>query len=212
MNQHNRINLKNVGLIQTICGGLLLGIPVISLAAAAQTDVTNPCPSIFYEEPFSSRVAAPQGCPANDFTRMGGQDTTPRTPVVIPDPAQQGQSTSPSTPPLPETVQNAIATVIPTNGTVNVRLINNTNVLITYQALGYTERRILAPEAEYTMLDLPAPVTITAERQDDGFLTAMPMSSRQQGLLEVALDEDYTTRDNAAGTLRIEEDGQVYWY
>jgi uncharacterized protein YsxB (DUF464 family) len=95
------------------------------------------------------------------------------------------------------------------NGTVNVRLKNNTNAIVTYEAVGHTQRRILPGREETVLRSLPTPVTITMVRQDEGLLKVTPVSTKEQGVLEVSLDEEKTLDDNQ-GTLRIQRDGQVF--
>ncbi|NHC35982.1 hypothetical protein [Scytonema millei] len=66
MHNKNRIQPKKVGIVGTIFGGLLIGISAIPLVASAQgSQVLNPCPRIYYEEPFNSTRLAPEGCPPN---------------------------------------------------------------------------------------------------------------------------------------------------
>jgi hypothetical protein len=105
-----------------------------------------------------------------------------------------------------------IATVIPTEETINVRLKNNTNAAIDYQAVGYTENQTLEGGEKHTMVNLPVPVVIRSARQDDGFIKILPLTNEDKdGILEVSLDEDpdFYDDDNI-GVLRIEEDGSVY--
>ncbi|HCF26032.1 MAG TPA: hypothetical protein DEV81_02140 [Cyanobacteria bacterium UBA11049] len=239
------LNQKNVGLLGTVLGSLLVGVPAIPFAAsAAPSPILNPCPRIFYEEPFNTKRLAPEGCPPNSATRLlstqasnseelPGRDLTPNrivpadaptTPArVVPTPNQPGVAVRgatpgvtnspgtaeiPAQPPLPENRANAIATVMPMDGNVNVRLKNNTNALITYEAIGYTRRRFLPAGQEVVLRNLPVPVTITTVRQDKGLVDVTPVSS-QKGLLEVSLNESKNLDDNA-GALRIQTDGQVF--
>lgn len=105
-----------------------------------------------------------------------------------------------------------VATVIPTDETINVRLKNNTNAAIDYQAIGYTENQTLEGGEKHTMINLPLPVVIRSARQDDGFIKILPLTDEDRdGILEVSLDEDpdFYDDDNL-GVVRIEEDGSVY--
>lgn len=105
-----------------------------------------------------------------------------------------------------------IATISPTEGTVNVMVKNNTNAAIDYQAIGYTENQTLEGGNEHTMKDLPVPVVIRMARQDDGFIKMQPKTDNSEvGMLEVSLNEDpdFYDDDNL-GVIRIEEDGSVY--
>jgi hypothetical protein len=111
-------------------------------------------------------------------------------------------------PPLPENRAEPIANIAPVAGEVGVRLKNNTNTLVSYEAIGYTQRRFLPAGAEAT-LRLPTPATITMVRQDDGLLEVMSMPTEKSGILAVSLDEATTLTDNQ-GVLRIQPDGQVF--
>ncbi len=99
-----------------------------------------------------------------------------------------------------------IATVVPTEGTVGVLVKNQTNAVIDYQAIGYTENQTLEGGKEHVLQDLPVPVVIRAARQDDGFIETIP-EVNEEGMLELSLDE-YPERN--IGVIRIEEDGSVY--
>lgn len=202
MNIHNQIRKENVGLVGAICGSLVIGLSAIPLkTTAAPLSKINPCPGIYYQEPFNSTNIVPQGCPPNAATRQPG------IPVISP--GISPSSANPITPPLPETRSNAIATVMPMNGKVDVKLKNNTNAIVSYQALGSTDRRFLSAGQEVVLQNIPIPVTLTMVRQDKGLLHIMPMSTSQQGMLEVSLNEAQSLNDNL-GALRIQSNGQVF--
>ncbi|MGI8504447.1 MAG: hypothetical protein ACR2LR_25445, partial [Hassallia sp.] len=171
----------------------------------------NPCPRIFYEQPHRNRVLVPQGCPPNAFTsRQGGQGQIygqQNSGVVVPV-YPYNKRTGVTQPPFPESRQSAIATVTPTAGKVDVKLKNDTNAGISYQAIGYTEPRFLAGGQEIVLRGLPTPVTITLVRPDRGLIKVVPVST-SEGTLSVSLDET-TNFDNNQGVLRIQRDGQVF--
>ncbi|MFQ4142017.1 hypothetical protein [Chlorogloeopsis sp. ULAP02] len=215
----NKTFRKSAGLVGAIGGGLLIGLPAIPYAAMAQQQSSirsgsqvNPCPSIFYEEPHNSRVLVPQGCPPNALTqRMQPQATAPALEAGVQqvEPGTPGTSTAvPVQPPLPQTQQAPIATVTPTDGRVNVRIKNNTNAVVAYEVIGHTGKRLLSGRDEVVLRDLPVAVTITAVRQDQGFLKFTPTES-ESGLLELSLDEQ-TTATNNQGAIRIQENGSVF--
>lgn len=245
MKRPNQMSKKNFRLFGTIFGGLLIGLPAISFpASAAPSPVLNPCPRIYYEEPYNTRNIVPEGCPPNAITQqlraqesnsaeLPGRNLTPNrivpagaptTPAqVIPAPNQPGVATRatpgvtnppgtaetlPVKPPLPEQRSQPIASVMLMDGTVNVRLKNNTNALVTYEAIGQTGRRTLPGGEEVVLRNLPVPVTITTVRQDNGLVDVTPVSS-EEGLLEVSLNESKDLDDNA-GAIRIQKDGQVF--
>lgn len=171
--------------LAVICGSLLLvAIPLNSVAQTPQptpSRVLNPKPSIFNEAIYKRD----------------------RTPVVNPTP------NAPLVPPLPEESSNAIATVNPINGKVSVKLTNTTNTVITYEAIDYTERRTLAAKGEVVLKDLPAPVTLTLVRPDNGFVQIAATSANNSGLLEVSLSEGRTLNDQQSA-IRIQPNGQVF--
>jgi hypothetical protein len=214
MNQHYQFCKPNFRLLGILFGGLLIGIPAIPQISVAQqtTPKVNPCPRIFYEEPHNNQVVVPEGCPPNAYTQrlgVGGgvdTDTTLERETSI---QPQGSSVNPQVVPSIETRQKPIAIVTPaTVGRVNVRLKNDTNTRITYQAIGQTAPRVLRQGEEFLLRDLPTPITITVVRQDNGFLQFTPVSS-SDGTLVVSLDETTKFGDNQ-GALLIQEDGEVF--
>lgn len=204
MNKLNRWK-KTPGILQSfISGTLLIGLPVIPLAASATPLATlKSCPGIYYEEPYNSNVRVPQGCQPNAASQRLNQQRLSQNmvPPVRP--------TTVTQPPLPKTTQSPIATVTPMAGQVSVKLINGTNTPISYQAIGHTESRMLARGAEIVLQNLPTPVTVTMVRVDGGLLKVKPMSSSQTGMLAVSINETANLDDNQ-GVLRIQPDGQVF--
>lgn len=91
-------------------------------------------------------------------------------------------------PSLPEQ-QPQSATVVTVEGKASVRLINQTNATIVYEAIGHTDKRILPRKSHVTLKDLPAPITLTFRRFDRGLLAPQPQISSAAGLLEVTLNE-----------------------
>lgn len=214
MYKFNHFSFKKVGSVGTIFGTLLIGFSAITQSAVAQQRIpqVNPCPSIFYEEPHRNRVLVPAGCPPNAATlRFGGQQrTTGSQSVVVPVYPMEGRRTNVNViqPPAPESRQSAIATITPTAGTVDVKLKNNTNAGISYQAIGQTQPRYLGGGQEFVLRNLPTPISITLVRQDGGLLKVIPTST-SEGTLAVSLDET-TNFDDNQGVLRIQKDGQVF--
>lgn len=115
--------------------------------------------------------------------------------------------------PSPESLTSPVARVTPENGTVDIKLNNTTNALISYQVIGHTSPRVLAGGTEETLRNLPLPVTITLTRQDNGLLRVLPIESADAptGTLEVNLDEKIRF-DDVQGTIRIQRNGGVYVY
>jgi hypothetical protein len=197
MKLQSRFDQKGSLLLGALSGSLLVGLPMIPLAASAQSrSILNPCPRIYYEEPFNSTRIVPEGCPPNEATRL----------LVLP----RGTSTTEVIqPPLPSSRSNPIANLKLTDGKVDVRLKNDTNIPLYYTAIQHTQRRVLPAGEEATLRGLPTPVTLTVTRPDGGLLQVMPMDTSQPGMLAVTLDET-TNFDNNLGALRIQKDGQVF--
>ncbi len=105
--------------------------------------------------------------------------------------------------------RNAVATVSPTDGRVNVRLVNKTNAAIVYQVIGDTQLRTLAGRSEIMLQGLRTPTNVAFYRQDRGLLMVTPQGSSRNGMLDVTLQE---TTDFAMDrtSMRIENNGSVY--
>ncbi|MEL6158797.1 MAG: hypothetical protein AAFQ40_04030 [Cyanobacteria bacterium J06623_5] len=59
---------KRLGVTSLTIGGLLFASHSLSKPSVAQTTAPS-CPGIFYQEPFTTRVAAPAGCPLTEYQR-----------------------------------------------------------------------------------------------------------------------------------------------
>ena len=195
---HKKI-FKKTSLLGLIGGSLIVGLPITTSETKAQTSFPNPCPGIYYKEPFNRVYASPEGCPPNEAAER-------RTNTAITTPATTPGSAV--TPPLPEERSDAVAVVQPMDGQVSIMLKNNTNAVMTYEVVGQTGRRFLDGRTEVSLQNIPLPATITVVRQDEGLVKIAPMSP-ESGMLEIMLDED-TAFNDTQGVLRIQEDGQVF--
>lgn len=208
--------VKNPRILRVIFGGLVLGLPAIVTtemitATIASAQSPNPCPQLYYEEPFNSDRAVPAGCPPNAATqRLIDQRRIPANPAAVP-PAADSAAPTPTTPPLPENVLNVIANVTPVSGMVDVVLRNDTNTAITYQALESTDQRTLAAGTEVVLQDLPVPTTINLIRPDGGFIRVATIPNQESGRLAVSLNATGNLGENVR-TLQIQADGQVLAY
>ncbi|HAZ46953.1 MAG TPA: hypothetical protein DDW76_23475 [Cyanobacteria bacterium UBA11369] len=193
------------GILQIISGTVLIGLPTIPIVASATPyPALNSCPSIYYEEPYNSNIRVPQGCPPNAaMQRLSQQAGFGRRGDVFIPPTQRQPG-----PPLPELTENPIATVRIVEGLVDVKLKNDTNARISYQAIGHTEPRIIAGGEEVILQNLPTPITVTLVRDDGGLLKIIPRSTAV-GMLAVSLDETLNF-DSNQGVLRIQRDGEVF--
>jgi hypothetical protein len=146
------------------------------------------------------RTYSSQGPTGNYSARTYSQSQT--------NPSSQQRQNSVIVPPLPEQSQAPIALVTPANGKVSVRLKNNTNARITYEAIGYTGQRTLSGGQEIVLQNLPLPVSISTVRQDNGFVKLTPTST-ESGMIELSLSEQRNANDKQ-GVVRIREDGKVF--
>lgn len=149
----------------------------------------NPTPRIFQEAPYNR---SPQ-----TLTTPGAIPVTPTPRSSVIQPPSPGQQQSP------------IATVLPTNNVVNVRLVNDSGANITYQVIGDTAPRSLAGRSTATLQGLQIPITVTFYREDGGLVTVTPQRTSQQGTLSVTLRETPTVGGDRS-VLRITENGSVY--
>ncbi|MDJ0735673.1 MAG: hypothetical protein QNJ47_16700 [Nostocaceae cyanobacterium] len=191
-------------------GSLIVGLPTNLTASAIpptpNTEV-NPCPSIYYEEPYNKKLIVPYNCPPNVATTRWIEQGYAPTPQRLAIPSVT--SVIPVQPPVPEYRSNAIATVEPILGTVDVKLKNDTNTPISYQAIEHTQTRYLSAGEEVLLQDIPTPATITMVREDGGLLKVTPASNSDKDRLTISLDESVKFDDNQ-GVLRIQKDGQVF--
>ncbi|MEB3213067.1 MAG: hypothetical protein VKL39_17075 [Leptolyngbyaceae bacterium] len=207
MNFNSLTRIGPAGLIGVAACSLLAGASLTAQRASAQTSGVNPCPSIYYEEPFDSNVVSPDGCPPNTLTRLlqGGQETTPSAYQTSPSQGEDdlygADGVATNLPP--------IAVVPPMDGMVNVRLMNATNAMITYEVTGEAGRRYLQAQEEATLQNISLPATITTVRQDDGLVDINAISS-EDGLLELSIEEEQEL-DDTQGVIRIQPDGQVFF-
>jgi hypothetical protein len=187
----------------------LTGLLSIAAPALADTTSTNPCPLVYYEEPYNSLYVLPAACPPNAATRSVSGQSQPSTqlPVLVPGaiPMTTLQPLLPSVEPAP------IGTVQLQAGRVNVQLKNMTNTSITYQALGHTQQRTLMAKTDLVLQDLPAPVTLTFLRPDAGFIRVTMASDAGSGVLVLMLDEA-TGLSNSQTSARVQSNGNVLAY
>ncbi|MEB3218585.1 MAG: hypothetical protein VKN72_20445 [Nostocales cyanobacterium 94392] len=196
---------------KTLLSGLAIVIPFLPLTVfavpARRNPKRNPCPKIYYEEPYNSKLIVPAECTPNAATMRWNQtgQAVDQSINVVP----RTTNVRPIQPPAPEARQSAIATVKPMmDGRVSVTLKNDTNARISYQVITHTQTRILPATEEVVLREIPTPATITLVREDAGWLKVMPIST-EDGMLTLSLDEE-TTLDDNQGVIRIQKDGQVF--
>lgn len=113
--------------------------------------------------------------------------------------------------PLPEQQQGAMMRVMPVNGELNVKLINETGSPVTYQIVEDTKPRFLSRDGEVSLTKLKMPLTLTFHQPNGGLLSVNSQAVSDPGVLEVRLDK---ARNLSAdkNVLVVEESGLVFVY
>ena len=187
MNFTRSLSVKSFSIVL----GSLAGVALFSSVskAATPTSAVNPCPGIYYQEPYNRLLVVPQGCPPNAMMPQLGSEQSP----------------------LPEDQQPVLATIVPQMGKVGVLLKNATDAPITYQVLGNTQQRTLAGRAEIMLQALPVPTTLTFLRPDAGLVRVVPIANSEPGVLDLTLNGAMGLSDSQT-TVRIQSDGKVNAY
>jgi len=187
-------NLK----LALLCGSILsLSIPSLAVEAVPKV---NPCPRIYYEEPYNSNVIVPNGCPSNAATKTERVQS-----VILP-------SNSPQTiQSIPDNQQRVIARVTPLLGQVSMKLKNDMQTEVIYQAIGETSQRSLKAGQEVMLKNLPLPMTLTLNRTDGGLVRLVPMPMNTEGMLDISIKEANGLNDSHLN-LNIQTEGQVSAY
>lgn len=213
--------LRKLSVTGAVCGGFWMAISPLAKPAVAQTSGDN-CPDIFYREPFTSRVSAPDGCPPTEYQQLlrgtergdlgvgdsDQADTLEELQTTSPAVVTPGSAVTSASPPLPEDRSDAIAIVSPVDSQLAISLMNDTGATITYEVVGDTQRRTLMMGESAMLQGIPLPATITVVRPDNGLLD-ISASSSEVGMLEISLMPE-ASLDNTQGVIRIREDGQVF--
>lgn len=98
--------------------------------------------------------------------------------------------------------------MVPVNGQVNVKLINQTNARLFYEVVGQTTRRSLESKSRVELQQLKLPASILFRRQDNGFLKVR-LNPVDKGMLELKLDET-ADLDAEKKSLNIRKDGTLF--
>ncbi|OYE03138.1 hypothetical protein [Nostoc sp. 'Peltigera membranacea cyanobiont' 232] len=160
----------------------------------------------------------PSAMPPRPVPRGEGQmSPVPPGPSVRPPrpiPGDRTQQPSPGgvssdQPQLLQPRQTPSATIALTNGTVNIKLENDTAANVTFQVIGDTAPRSLRGKSNVILQGLKAPVTVTFEREDRGQLLVTPQASSEPGSLEVRFNEA-TNAAQGRSAMRIERNGSVF--
>ncbi|MBN3908591.1 MAG: hypothetical protein HWQ35_19225 [Nostoc sp. NMS1] len=159
----------------------------------------------------------PGARPPRPVSPSNSQSPTPPEPGATPPrpvPKDQSQQPSPGAastdqPQLLPPRQTPSATIALTNGTVNIKLINDTAANVTFQVIGDTAPRSLQGKSNVILQGLKAPVTVTFERIDGGQLIVTPQASSEPGNLEVRFNEA-TNAAQGRSAMRIERNGSVF--
>jgi hypothetical protein len=221
MAKHYQKIRKQASLLGAISGSLLIGLPAIArqmplvcaiptMAADKQLSQVNSNPTNLNQAPANGGTSTSPLNPRPNifnevpYNRSRGTPTTDPSAAPMRQPAPESEIQAP----LPEEQQAPSAMVMPVNGKINIKLMNTTNAVVTYQVIGDTNQRTLAGGLDVTLQNIKTPVTVTFVREDKGLLNVSPKAA-SQGLLEVRLDES-TNLDEDQDTVRVEKGGTVF--
>ncbi len=110
-------------------------------------------------------------------------------------------------PTLLQQVPSPDARITPAGGMVTVKLVNNTNTTITYQAIGDTEERSLDARSSVTLQNLKTPTSVAFYRGDRGFLVVRPKVAGSTLQLTMSASDDISVDKTF---MEIKETGEVY--
>ncbi len=195
--------LKKVGFASSLCSALMLAsVPLIRSAAAQTIDGSAIDGSGAGDR--ATRLRALQSTVLDRAAVPSGQ----YQPSVLPDQTVPISPIESSAPPLPEDRSVAIATAIPVNNQLSIRLVNDTGTTVTYEVLGETTKRELMGGESAMLQGISLPATITTVRPDNGLIDVTADAS-EAGMLEISLMQE-PTLDDTQGVIRIQSDGQVF--
>jgi hypothetical protein len=125
----------------------------------------------------------------------------------------------PSQPAVAQELPPPVTMAAPKNGRLTVRLVNQTNATITYQAVGDTNLRDLAKGATANLLNLRTPINLTFSYRDvitnfddqEALIQAIVINDPQTGILEVTLQPTINPQLGKA-VVSVDANGAVYAY
>lgn len=220
--------VRSLGIMGVIYGSVWAQSLLHTSTANAQTvtqSMTQPaqpnCSPIFYQEPFTSRVPAPEGCPPTEFQRRTQTETEETSPeqtdtqddtTETSSPTQalptSGQNTLPDASlPLPESLEDPITTIELTEEFITISLTNNIGTDITYEVIGDTERRTLAAGETTVLRGIELPSTIALVRPDSGLVEISTSTERDKLNLSISAE---TGLDDTQGVVTIQDNGYVF--
>lgn len=184
MFRHN-LPFKKISFLAATCGGLLVSLATLGQAGGPPPQQGKP-------------VSQPAATPAT------GKPVSQPSPAATP-----GSNGMPATPQdTPARFPMPSGRVMPTEGTVAIKLVNTTNAVINYQVIGVTPPRTLGEQSEILLKNVKVPITLTYQRPDGGLLLVRPQATATPGMLQVSFG---ATTDLGADTksMEIQEDGKV---
>lgn len=215
--------VKNTSVISAICSSLMTGLITMSQAGGPPPGTTKPPTQPSTEESTEvesetteptrrQRPGANQQEDNSEPPTGGGKpaevesETTEPTrrqpPTTESAPTPQSETTEPP-PKFPEPAGR----VAPVENLTTLRLINQTDAVISYQVIG-GRHRTLGERSVVELSELPVPLTLTYQRSDGGLLLVRPRGI-SPGVLEVRFNatEDF---DLDTKSLNINGRGGVF--
>lgn len=173
------MNMQNLSLkkIWTVAMGGALLSLPAALAAKPAAAQVNPCPSIYMEYGIMR-----EGCSVYGATPM-------------------------AQPTVGSPAGNAIASVGLAEGTFDVRIINETNSQVNYEAVVATGDRLLPQGAEAVLRGLEPPTSLMFFQEDSGLVSVEVET--MDDMLQITLTPAGRIGEDES-VVRVQEDGQVY--
>ena len=199
--------VKNIPIIGAFCSILMMGLITISQSGGTppgttelptqpsteepdevESDTTEPTrrqPPGVNQQEDSSEPPADSGKPVE--VEPEPTKPTPSQPPTTETPATPKSETTQPPPKFPEPAGR----VTPVENLTTLRLINQTDAVITYQVIG-GQYRTLGERSVVELSKLPIPLTLTYQRSDGGLLLVRPQSV-SPGVLEIRFNatEDF---------------------
>ncbi len=186
----NPPHLTLAKLISILCGSLFLGLTLIAQAGGPPPQQGKPVisePEEEADEPSEESEDMEPEEMEDEEKKSTPPTTQPFTDTDTEQPTDSQEEEQPEASEPPPRFPEPSAIVSLDNNTVNLRLINTSDTIISYQVIEGTGERVLGERSQTELQDLPVPLNLTYRRQDGGLLLVIPKAVAP-GILEVRFE------------------------
>lgn len=176
--------------ISVLCGSLFLSLTLIAQAGGPPPQRGKPVISEPEQETDKSSEEAEDTEDEQieeEEERSTPPTTQPFTDTNTEQPTDSQEEEQPEASEPPPRFPEPSAIVSLENNRVNLRLINASDTVISYQVIEGTGERVLGERSETELQNLPVPLNLTYRRQDGGLLLVTPKAVAP-GVLEVRFE------------------------